>query len=145
MTRYWILTLIAALLSWTAGAQQKQLSEIAAHLETNRISLQYACTYTEEVPVQLSGTLLIQETCYRAEGNGMVIICDGRSRWTVDPESKEVYIEPAEGLEELIAMRNSLTELQISGIRYQPLSEDLSPFHFDTAALGPDWVVTDLR
>ena len=26
-----------------------------------------------------------------------------------------------------------------------PLSDDLSPFTFDTAALGPDWVVTDLR
>jgi len=139
------LLFVLLLLPLTAGAQQKQLSEIAAHLQTNRISLQYACTYTEEVPVQLSGTLLIQETCYRAEGNGMVILCDGRTRWTVDPASKEVYIESAEGLEELIAMRDSLTELQLSAIRYQPLSEDLSPFRFDTETLGPDWVVTDLR
>lgn len=133
------------LLPLTAGAQQKQLSEIAARLQSARISLQYDCTWTQDVPLRLTGTLLIQGDCYRAEGNGTLICCDGRNRWIVDPESKEVYIETAEGLEELLAMRESLSELKLSDIRYLPLSEDLSPFVFDTETLDPDWVVTDLR
>ena len=140
----WILFLLPLLLSLTAAAQP-QLGEIAAHLQTDRISLRYDCTYTEDTPVKLSGVLLIQGDCYRAVGNGMEIYCDGATRWSVDPESKEVYIEPAEGLAELLDYRNSLSELKITELKYLPLSDDLAPFRFDTAALGPDWVVTDLR
>ncbi len=136
--------LLPLLLSLPAAAQP-QLDQIAAHLQTDRISLHYACTYTEDTPVKLSGTLLIQGDCYRAVGNGMEIYCDGATRWSVDPASKEVYIEPAEGLSELLEYRNALTELKITELKYLPLSDDLSPFRFDTAALGPDWVVTDLR
>lgn len=137
--------LLPLLLSLTAAAQQPQLSEIAARLQTDRISLRYDCTYTEDTPVKLSGILLIQGDCYRAVGNGMEIYCDGATRWSVDPASKEVYIEPANGLEELLEYRNSLSALKISDLKYLPLSDDLTPFRFDTAALGPDWVVTDLR
>ena len=136
--------LLPLLLSLPAAAQP-QLDQIAAHLQTDRISLHYACTYTEDTPVKLSGTLLIQGDCYRAVGNGMEIYCDGATRWSVDPASKEVYIEPANGLEELLEYRNALTELKITELKYLPLSDDLSPFRFDTAALGSDWVVTDLR
>jgi len=136
--------LLPLLLSLTAGAQP-QLGEIAAHLQTDRISLHYDCTYTEDTPVKLSGVLLIQGDCYRAVGNGMEIYCDGATRWSVDPASKEVYIEPANGLAELLEYRDALSELKISELKYLPLSDDLSPFRFDTAALGPAWVVTDLR
>ena len=139
-----LLFLLPLLLSLTAAAQP-QLGEIAAHLQTDRISLHYDCTYTEDTPVKLSGVLRIQGDCYRAVGNGMEIYCDGATRWSVDPESKEVYIEPAEGLAELLDYRNSLSELKITELKYLPLSDDLAPFRFDTAALGPDWVVTDLR
>lgn len=140
----WILFLLPLLLSLTAAAQP-QLGEIAAHLQTDRITLRYDCTYTEDTPVRLSGILLIQGDCYRAVGNGMEIYCDGTTRWSVDPVSKEVYIEPAEGLSELLEYRNSLSALKISDVKYLPLSDDLTPFRFDTAPLGPDWVVTDLR
>ena len=135
--------LLPLLLSLPAAAQP-QLDQIAAHLQTDRISLHYDCTYTEDTPVKLTGTLLIQGDCYRAVGNGMEIFCDGATRWSVDPASKEVYIEPAEGLSELLEYRNALTELKITELKYLPLSDDLSPFRFDTAPLGPDWVVTDL-
>ena len=133
------------LLSLAAGAQTHPLSEVAAHLATDRISLHYDCTYTQDAPVKLSGTLLVQGECYRAVGNGMEIYCDGQTRWTVDPASKEVYIETAEGLAELAAYRDALTELEISELKYLPLSDDLSPFVFDTAGLDGAWVVTDLR
>jgi hypothetical protein len=136
--------LLTLLLSLTAAAQP-QLAEIAAHLQTDRISLRYDCTYTEDTPVKLTGVLLIQGDCYRAVGNGMEIYCDGTTRWSVDPASKEVYIEAANGLEELLEYRDSLSALKISDLKYLPLSDDLSAFRFNTAGLGGDWVVTDLR
>ena len=140
----WILILIA-LLPLTAAAQQYTLDAVAAHLRTDRNSLNYAFTIAEPAPVQLSGTLLAQGECYRAIGNGMEIYCDGKTRWTVDPESKEVYIETAEGIEELALWQDNMKELSLTDVRYLPLSDDLSPFTFDTAALDASWVVTDLR
>ncbi|MBQ9660267.1 MAG: hypothetical protein IJV37_03245 [Bacteroidales bacterium] len=141
-----ILILACALLSGLAvRAQQPQLSGLAAHLQTDRISLRYSCVLTQDTPVHLSGDLLVQGECYRARGNGMEIYCDGKTRWTVDPAAREVYIETAAGLEELLAWRDSLSELTLTDVRYSPLSEDLSPFRYDTSSLDADWIVTDLR
>ena len=143
----WILPLLALLLPMTAAAQlsSQQVAEIASHLDNSRISMRYACTFTQDTPLKLSGTLLIQGECYRAQGNGMEIYCDGTTRWTVDPEAKEVYVETSGGLEELLLYRDALTELKLSEVKYLPLSEDLSAFVFDTAALDSSWIVTDLR
>lgn len=143
--KHWLLPLLALSLTLCAAAQEPQLAEIASHLQTNRISLHYDCTYTEDTPVKLSGVLTIQAPCYRAVGNGMEIYNDGSTRWTVDVKSREVYIEQAEGLEELIAWEESLSELKITEVKYLPLEEDTSTFRFDTAALDSSWVVTDLR
>ena len=140
----WILILVT-LLPLTAAAQRYTLDTVAAHLRTDRISLQYACTIAQPAPVQLSGNLLIQGDCYRAKGNGMEIYCNGTTRWTVDPESKEVYIEAAGGIEELVPWQDNLEDLSLTDVRYLPLSDDLSPFIFDTTALDTSWVVTDLR
>jgi hypothetical protein len=142
--KYRIVLLLTLLLSFPAAAQSI-LNEIAAHLQTDRISLHYDCTYTEDTPIKLTGDLLIQGECYRAVGNGLIICCDGTTRWSIDPASKEVYIEAANGLEELLEYRDALSSLSITQLKYLPLSDDLSAFRFDTAALGEGWVVTDLR
>ena len=140
----WIRPLLVLLLPFAAAAQP-QLAEIAAHLQSERVSLHYDCTYNEDTPVKLSGDLVIQGDCYLAKGNGVEIYSDGTTRWTVDPASKEVYIEAADGLAELVAYRDSLSELKITALKYLPLLDDLLAFRFDTAALDASWVVTDLR
>ena len=141
----WLLPLLALLLPFALAAQERQISDIASRLHANRVTLHYDCVFTQDTPVHLTGVLTIQAPCYRAEGNGMKIYNDGTTRWTVDPESREVYIEDAVGLEELVAWQESLSELKITDVSYLPLQEDLSDFRFDTAALDASWVVTDLR
>lgn len=140
-----IINLLTILLPFAAAAQAPQLTALASRLQTDRISLHYDCTFTQDTPVRLSGELLVQGECYQARGNGMEIYCDGKTRWTVDPASKEVYVETAEGLDELVAMYESLSDLSITGVKYLPLSEDLSAFRYDTSSLDTSWVVTDLR
>ena len=73
------------------------------------------------------------------------IYCNGPTRWTVDEEEMEVYIENSDGIREVLQYRDSLTDFSISELRYLDWSEDLSAFVFDTAKLSPDWIVTDLR
>ena len=45
MLKYkWISLRAGLLLTLAAGAQPRELTEVAAHLQTDRISLRYACT-----------------------------------------------------------------------------------------------------
>lgn len=40
-----------------------------------------------------NGDVKVQEGRFRFTGNGMEVICDGKSKWTIDKNSKEVVIE----------------------------------------------------
>ena len=130
----------------SAGLPDKQIEQVAQRLaEGQRVSLNYSCAVDGYAPVELSGSLLLQGNCYRAEGNGVEIYCDGSTRWTVDREEKEVYIESSDGIREVVQYKESLKTLVLSDLKYLPGSEGLSPFTFDTASLDSSWVVTDLR
>ena len=128
------------------GLPEGQLAAIAQRLsEGQRVNLSYSCTVDGYAPVELSGSLLLQGNCYRAEGNGVEIYCDGSTRWTVDRAEKEVYIESSDGIREVMQYKDSLKTLTLSELKYLPGSEDLSPFSFDTSLLDSSWLVTDLR
>ena len=130
----------------SAGLPEKQIEQVAQRLaEGQRVSLGYSCTVDGYAPVELNGSLLLQGNCYRAEGNGVEIYCDGSTRWTVDRDEKEVYIESSDGIREVVQYKESLKTLVLSDLKYFPGSEDLSPFTFDTASLDSSWVITDLR
>jgi outer membrane lipoprotein-sorting protein len=137
-----MLLLLAAQCAFSQSAQIKAIME---KRNTNRVSLDYSCTFTRQAPLKLDGTLLIQGDCYLAKGNGMEIYCNGKTRWTVDPESREVYIENAGGIAELMKYKDSMTGLSVSNVKYSPLSEDIDTFTFNTRKLDSSWVVTDLR
>ena len=95
--------------------------------------------------LHLSGTLILEGNCYFAKGNGIEIYCDGKTRWTVDPEEKEVYIEEAGGIKEILEGDDSLESLSIKNVKYIPQTGSLRDFRFDTSSLDSSWVVTDLR
>ena len=146
-----LLSLCLTLLSGSMGAQNRQidsnalLEELLGRLYSQRARIGYSCTIDNGTPVRLSGIILLQGNCYYAEGNGLKLYCNGPTRWTVDEEEKEVYIENSDGIREVLQYRDSLTDFSISELRYLDWSEDLSAFVFDTAKLSPDWIVTDLR
>lgn len=111
-----------------------------------RISLTYSCSIsTNGTLVLLSGSLVLQGDCYHAKGNGLEIYSDGHTRWTVDRESKEVYIESSTGTTEVFRYEDSVKELSLTDIRYSSANVDTSEFFFDTDSLGDEWIVTDLR
>ncbi len=146
-----LLSLCLALLPGSMGAQNRQidsnalLEELLGRLDSQRARIGYSCTIDNGTPVRLSGIILLQGNCYYAEGNGLKLYCNGPTRWTVDEEEKEVYIENSNGIREVLQYRDSLTDFSISELRYLDWSEDLSAFVFDTAKLSRDWIVTDLR
>ena len=129
----------------SASAQEKLAREILGKLDSNRVEFTYSCTMNEDVPVRLDGSIIAQGECYLAKGNGLEIYSDGKMRWTVDHQAKEVYIEVAGGIKEILDNSDAVKDLRISNLKYLPFQEETRIFTFDTSKLDASWVVTDLR
>lgn len=129
-----------------AFAQDSRLEKIVSMVQTSRISASVECrSFIQETMVTLNAEILAQGDCYYAESFGYKIYCNGDTRWTVDSENKEVYIEKAGGIMELADFIHMVEDLQIKRLQQFPLSEDLSAFSFNTEGLDKEWIITDLR
>ena len=160
-----IVMILTALLMAGAGLHAQ---EILTRFSTDRISCKY--TYSIDVPITLTyeGEALVQGECYYLKGNGLEIICDGVNRWTVDAEAREVYIENADEVENILkefltyskdikASGNTLTgtlvdpdddtniKFALKEITYLPIDNDLTPFKLDVESLDDTYLVTDMR
>jgi hypothetical protein len=160
-----IVMIFTALLMAGAGLHAQ---EILTRFSTDRISCKY--TYSIDVPITLTyeGDALVQGECYHLAGNGLEIICDGVTRWTVDAEAREVYIENADEVENILKefltyskdikmSGNTLTgtlvdpddetniKFALKEIVYLPADSDLAPFTLDVESLDDTYLVTDMR
>ena len=134
---------IALCLAAAAMAQNATIDELRKLVETNRVTADYSFLMQEKI--SCSGTITVQQPCFKVVGNGLEIYCDGKSRWTVDREAKEVYIEYSESPEEYMAYLPDVSDLKVTVVKTSPLSDDLKPFSFDVSRLDSSWVITDLR
>jgi len=158
-------------LSISANAQDNAAGRLKAMLESGRISAAYKYDIDGKIPVNGSGTAILEGNCFRISGGGLDIYCDGSNIYTVDSRAKEVYVEKAENSggwlrdpEEMLSQIKNLkygsdsisgsittpgTEgtlnFTLSGIKTLSPSGKKDEFSFDLSAAGPDWVITDLR
>ncbi len=90
-------TVIAFLLLLSVCLSAAGSNPLTAFVESVKgrcVTTGYGFVYKEgDIPVSGSGTLSFQDRAFRLSGNGMRIICDGTTRWTLDEEAKECYIE----------------------------------------------------
>lgn len=129
-----------SLFCFMAGAQD--LDTVRKKLDVSRVRVNYSFVMQK---VHCSGTITVQIPCFKASGNGIDVYSDGVSRWTVDPESKEVYIENAEGPDDYLKYLLDIEDLKLSDLVSSPISDNLEMFVFDVSKLDSSWVVTDLR
>lgn len=135
-----VIIVILSLFCLAAGAQD--LDAVRKKLDVSRVRVNYSFVMQK---VHCSGTITVQIPCFKASGNGIDVYSDGISRWTVDPESKEVYIENAEGPDDYLKYLLDIEDLKLSDLVSSPISDDLEMFVFDVSKLDSSWVVTDLR
>ena len=90
-------TVIAFLLLLSVCLSAAGSNPLTAFVESVKgrcVTTGYGFVYKEgDIPISGSGTLSFQDRAFRLSGNGMRIICDGTTRWTLDEEAKECYIE----------------------------------------------------
>ena len=165
-----IVALLLAAVSFQLSAQY-DADYLKSLASGNRVSFNYNVGVKGKAPVVMAGKVVIDGDCYSIRGNGLEVYCDGVTKWTVDKESKEVYMEAAESARDFIVnpeawignvknlkvdktsasgiyhddYQNVDLTFRFSSIKSSPLSGSPDGFAFDTSSLGSDWVVTDLR
>lgn len=127
-----------------ASASAQSIDVLAARLASCRIELSFDCMVGTDMPVHFTGSLSAQGNCYHLRANGMDIWCDGSTRWSMDTEAKELYVETSNGVGEVLAYRNAISEISFSNVVVTENPDEVSYF-FDVSKLDNSWVVTDLR
>lgn len=103
--KYTVLLLTLCLCAEVCRAQTDQLlGRLFARFESSCVELQYSyVTNMSGVRIDGDGHIVVQDSMWRNEGNGIDIWCDAKTVWTADVMAEEVIIESvaSEGSEEL--------------------------------------------
>jgi len=78
---------------------QDPVKDFSAKVAASRVSFSYGYEMNSDVLVKGDGTASVQGEAFRVEVDGLEIICDGKTRWTVDSDSKEVILENVDGVD----------------------------------------------
>lgn len=166
-----MICIIATLaLCWQSSAQNNSPEALLEKCRENCVSLDYSFSVRGDLPVTGSGNALIQGESFRTSGNGMSVYCDGKTRWTVDENAKEVYIEnvaPGEDagnvirgylvdivdyscgkdwIKGCVKRENHVIDVSLTGISISEADGDRDRFRLDTGKLDPAvWIINDLR
>ena len=168
-----ILSALCLFAGLAAFAQYEKFDELAQHItQGDRISLEFSVGFEGNPDPIAKGSLTLQGTCYCATADGMRIVGDGKTQWTIDDNGQEIYIEDGGQMSSLLSnpkvIRKSLSSLSstynsISGIfttgkngntrlsfhlkdiRYAKYSDNPGEFCVDCSEYPEPWVITDLR
>jgi len=126
----------------------------------------------DEIPVKGSGTVWICMDSFDVRTNGVIVLCDGKTRWTIDEEVKEIYAEssddirdfldnPALLLQELSSVRETVdgisgvyyyegqkVSLKFTSMKLTPVSERRKSFNPESEMkdfISKGFVLNDLR
>lgn len=81
---------------------QNPVAEYLAAPDSLQLDCSFSYTVQGKVPVTGNGTVWMSGKSFRVRGNGLTVLCDGKSRWTVDEENREVYIESTEDMRDFL-------------------------------------------
>ena len=150
----------------------QDITSLLSLVEGNRLSLDFSYKMKGNVPLTGAGNLILDGECFRLDSGSLKVYCDSRTKWTVDEEAEEVYIEDGENalsdilgassdyLEYVVDIEvrkdgasgtiespqdGSLIDFSISNVKVSPKEKDLSPFVLNVKDLPESYVVTDLR
>lgn len=103
--KYTILPLVLCLYAEGCHAQTDELLDrLFTRFDSSCVELEYSyVTNMSGVRIDGDGHIVVQDSMWRNEGNGIDIWCDGKTVWTADVMAEEVIIESvdSEGATEL--------------------------------------------
>ena len=107
MKKFYIVIMLLLSYAGAVSAQMRNpLGELYSSFSSSCVVLE--CAYTVNMSqTRISGTAVVkvQDEAYQMVGNGLEVLCDGETVWTMDPVAKEVIIEEV-GTESIAFMNN---------------------------------------
>lgn len=74
--------------------QENIVEALASRISASRVEFGYEYVMDDgRMKMTGSGSVNMQGACFKMEGDGLEVFCDGISRWTVDRNAREVVIE----------------------------------------------------
>ena len=143
-----VMLLVSAFADICAQTPEKLVEMVRSHAEDSSVKVSYKMEMRADGSLTKdSGMLLAQDEMWHLKGGFIEIYTDGKATWVMDPDSKEVVVEPAWDYTDLITFYNSLIKtgavLDIQIVSLQ--TADKRPKAEFAPSFGSDWVVTDLR
>lgn len=89
-------TTILVLILGLSASGQNIVTEFASTLSGKCANFCYDYVIGGQMPVTGDGEVKLQGDSFVMKGNGLEIYCDGETRWTVDTDAEECYIEAVE-------------------------------------------------
>jgi len=90
--------MIASASLYTASAADN-VGKFLEKISSNAISFDYVFSVDQKGGMEGDGNVVVNGDRFKMVGNGIEIRCDGKTRWTIDREGKEVIIESVNGSE----------------------------------------------
>ncbi|MBO4760660.1 MAG: outer membrane lipoprotein carrier protein LolA [Bacteroidales bacterium] len=94
-----IIPLLAAMVMSVSSFAQDTVKDFSAKVAGSRVSFSYGYEMKADVLVKGSGTVYVQGEAFRVDVDGLEIICDSKTRWTLDRGAKEIVIESVDGVD----------------------------------------------
>lgn len=104
-------------------------------------------TSVDKAVIADEGYVEVQEGMWHLKGLAIEIYTDSTATWVIDPDAKEVIVEPAWTFDDLENCYSSALKSD-DDMTLEILSEsqtDMKPASCFTPSFGSEWVVTDLR
>ena len=111
------LVILQAVFSIGVAAAQNPLNDYLSSPDGRQLDCRFSYVIPGSVPLTGSGSVWMSGDCFRVETNGILVLCDGVSRWTVDEEAGEVYVESAEDIRNFLD-NPSLLLRELESVRY---------------------------
>ena len=103
------LLLLSSLLLASFFAQaQNAVEALAAKVASSTVSFDYSYLIKMQFTVKGSGSVTVCGSSFRMEGDGLVICCDGATRWTADEEARELVLEAVDDEQSAFAVNPAL-------------------------------------
>ena len=103
-----IICCLAATLTFISVSAQSVQDRFVSAAKNHCVEFSYSFVMHASAPVSGNGTAKVQGECLAVSGNGMKILCDGRTRWIVDEKAREVIVESVTGDEDSLMVDPAL-------------------------------------
>jgi len=93
MKRIFITLIFTVMSAMAAFAGDKTLASFSQKVASSCVTFDYKYAVRGDVPLKGNGSAKVCDNRFVTQGNGLKVYCDGKTRWTIDVNSKEAVIE----------------------------------------------------